>query len=79
MGVQPNSGELLWLSASIYLAVEEISHSLIVETDTGSSDFLFDSDKVLYIEQVICLGNSKTSDFSIAAISEKQQLGPGCR
>ena len=79
MGVQTNPGELLWLSAGIYLAIKEISHSLIVEADTGSGDFLFDCDKVLYVKQVICLGDSKASDLGIAAISEKQQLGPGCR
>jgi len=79
MGVEPDPGELLWLSASIYLGVEEISHSLIVKTDTDSGDFLFDCDKILYIEQVICLGDSKASDLGIAAISKIQQLGPGCR
>ncbi len=79
MGVQPNPGELLWLSAGIYLVIEQISHSLIVETDAGSSGFLLDCDKILYIEQVICFGDSKASDLGIAAISKIQQLGPGCR
>ena len=79
MGVKPNSSELLRLSASIYLIIKEISHSLVVETDTGSGGCLFDRDEILYIEQVVCFGDSKASDLSIAAIPEKQQLSPGCR
>ncbi len=79
MGVKPNSSELLRLSASIYLIIKEISHSLIVEADTGSGGCLFDRDEILYIEQVVCLGDSEASDFGIAAISKIQQFGPGCR
>jgi len=68
--MQPNPGELLRLSSGIYLAVEKISHGLIVKTDAGSSGFLLDRDKILYIEQVICFGNPKSSDLSLASISE---------
>jgi len=65
MAMQPNSCELLGLSAKINLHVEEIGYRLIVKPDADAAHFLFDRDELLYEEQIIRFCDAKTAYFVV--------------
>ncbi|MHC4629552.1 MAG: hypothetical protein ACYTDV_21465 [Planctomycetota bacterium] len=78
MGMQPDSRELLRLSAEINLDVKKIRYRLIVKFDADSGYFLLDRNELSYEKQIICLGNTETTDFVVGFVSKIQKLCPCC-
>ena len=65
MSMQPNSCELLWLSAKINLVFKKVCHRFIVEFNADCRYFLFNSNKVSDKQQVVRTRNAETSNFIV--------------
>ena len=77
MTVEPDAGKLFGCPAEVDLLVEELGHGLVVEGDTGPSDFLFDRDELLDQERLALGRDAEAADLSPAAIAEVEQFRPG--
>lgn len=76
VGMQPNSCELLRLSAEVNLGVEKVCHRLIVKLDADTGYFLLDRNELSDKEQVIRISDCETADFIVRLVPEMQQLCP---
>jgi hypothetical protein len=79
MGVAPEPGELLRLSAEVNLPVEEVSDSDIVELDRRPVSLLFHGDEIDDVEWVGGIGDSEAADLGLAIEAEPCQFRPGRR
>jgi len=74
--MQPDSSELLRLSAKVDLSVKEIADRTIIELDTDARHLLFDDDEIHYREQVVRVRDAEATDFTGRLVSEVQEFGP---
>jgi len=72
MGVYPDPAKLFRVEAGIDLVVKVIRHCLIVEGDMDQRAGLFHQLQVLDQEQIRRGSDSKTADFRIPIITQKQ-------
>jgi len=78
MTMQPNSRELLGLSAEIHLGVKKLAHGIVIEVDTDAGHFLVDRDKLFHQQQVVRIGDAEATDLIAREVPKVQELGPGC-
>jgi hypothetical protein len=77
--MQPDAGELRGAPPRIDLPVEEVGHGRVVERDTDDRADLRHEQDVFDKQRVLKGRPSEASDFGVAPVTQKQELGPRIR
>jgi hypothetical protein len=72
VGMNPDSGELLWSSARIDLLIEEFGDGFVVKSDGHRRTVLPDQHEVFYKQQVFWTRDSESADFGRSKVTQIQ-------
>jgi hypothetical protein len=76
MRVNPDSGELFWMSSCIGLLVKELGNSIVFKRHSHWGTMLADHHEVLHKQQVVRIRDPKSADLSWSEIAQIQEFGP---
>ncbi len=77
--MNPDSSEIFGLTPNVYLLVEVISNSLVVEGDRYGGTLLFDELHVFNEQQFVGGRDAESADLGVTIVTKIKQLRPGIR